>query len=65
MARPTKIAFLASHSPIAQSAASELSALYGHVPAEQAEVIVALGGDGFMLHTLHATQNIFRRRSTA
>ena len=56
MAQAKKIAFLAGHSPIAQAAARELSSLYGHVPAEQAEVIVALGGDGFMLSTLHATQ---------
>lgn len=53
-----KIAFLASESPVAQSARRELSALYGHVAPEKADVIVALGGDGFMLQTLHATQDI-------
>ena len=26
---------------------------YGHCPSEEASVIVALGGDGFMLRTLH------------
>lgn len=31
----------------------ELICQYGSVPIEQADVIVALGGDGFMLHTLH------------
>jgi NAD+ kinase len=56
MAGPTRIAFVASNSPVAQSAQRELSSMYGHVPVERAEVIVALGGDGFMLSTLHATQ---------
>lgn len=31
----------------------ELVCQYGSVPIEQADAIVALGGDGFMLHTLH------------
>ncbi|MEV8468397.1 NAD kinase [Fluviibacterium sp. DFM31] len=53
-----KIAFLASESPVAQSARRELSALYGHVAPDQAEVIVALGGDGFMLQTLHGTDEL-------
>ena len=29
---------------------------FGHAPEDEADVIVALGGDGFMLHTLHRTQ---------
>ncbi len=48
-----KIAFVASDMPIAQAARSELAGLYDHVPPEEADVIVALGGDGYMLHTLH------------
>ena len=44
------IAILASRAPEAQRAAAELSALYENVPAEDADTIVALGGDGFMLH---------------
>lgn len=48
-----KVAFVASDVPIAQAARSELAGLYNHVPPEEADVIVALGGDGFMLHTLH------------
>jgi len=48
-----KIAFVASDVPIAQAARSELAGLYDHVPPEEADVIVALGGDGYMLHTLH------------
>jgi NAD+ kinase len=51
-----KIAIAASASPIAQSAQRELASLYGNVPEDLADVIVALGGDGFMLATLHATQ---------
>jgi NAD+ kinase len=53
---PKKIAFLASRAPVAQTARAALIGRYGDVPAEEAEVIVALGGDGFMLHTLHETQ---------
>ncbi|MBY6065999.1 NAD kinase [Leisingera aquaemixtae] len=48
-----RIAFLASEAGVAQDALNELSGRYGHVPPEQADVIVALGGDGFMLRTLH------------
>jgi NAD+ kinase len=51
------ICFLASQTPAAQSARAALVARYGETPLRQAGVIVALGGDGFMLETLHATQN--------
>ena len=53
-----KIAFVASSVAAPQAALADLSARYGSVPLEQADVIVALGGDGFMLQTLHATQHI-------
>ncbi len=56
MAKPSKITFLASDTEIARAALGRLSEAYGSAPLEAAEVIVALGGDGFMLHTLHATQ---------
>ncbi|MEP5761667.1 MAG: NAD kinase [Litoreibacter sp.] len=49
----TKIAFVASSTSVAQNAKSELSQVYGNVDPENADVIVALGGDGYMLHTLH------------
>ncbi|PWK56298.1 NAD kinase [Roseicyclus mahoneyensis] len=50
------IAFLASDTALSQEAKTRLEARYGaHEPAD-ADVIVALGGDGFMLQTLHATQ---------
>jgi NAD+ kinase len=52
------IAFLASDSPLAQQAKAALEARYGAHAPEDADVIVALGGDGFMLGTLHKTQEI-------
>ena len=51
-----RIAFTASNSPVAQAACARLVARYGDVPTDKAGVIVALGGDGFMLHTLHDTE---------
>jgi len=48
-----KIAFLADQSESAQAAQKELAAHHNVVPVEQADVIVTLGGDGFMLRTLH------------
>lgn len=58
MPRNTKnIAFVASQAEDAQAALAELSALYASVSPEEASVIVALGGDGFMLQTLHDTMN--------
>ncbi|MEM1075737.1 MAG: NAD kinase [Pseudomonadota bacterium] len=53
---PTKIAFTASRADVAQTARAALITRYGNVALEAAEVIVALGGDGFMLQTLHASQ---------
>jgi NAD+ kinase len=47
-------ALVASPTPPAQVAAQELRDAYDWVPLEHAEQIVALGGDGFMLQTLHA-----------
>jgi NAD+ kinase len=54
------IAFVASTADEAQAACEELRGLYTHVPVEEAEVIVALGGDGFVLQTLHASMNTGR-----
>ena len=51
-----RIAFAASHADVAQTARAALVTRYGDVPMDKADVIVALGGDGFMLQTLHATQ---------
>lgn len=52
-----RIAFCASNAPIAQAAKASLSARFGDHAERGADVIVALGGDGFMLHTLHRTQD--------
>ncbi len=48
-----KIAFVASEVPEAQEAYARLAARYGNAPASEADAIVALGGDGLMLQTLH------------
>ncbi len=48
-----KIAFLASRAPVAQTARATLIGRYGDSEPEDADVVVALGGDGFMLQTLH------------
>ena len=58
MSKFRKIAFAASPVDIAQQALSELSSAYGSVPETEADVIVALGGDGFMLQTLHSTMGL-------
>jgi len=47
------ISFLSSSSPEARKARGRLSQAYGDCPPEEADVIVALGGDGLMLQTLH------------
>ncbi len=49
-----KRALLASPTDEAEEAAIELRSLYDWVPLEEADMVVALGGDGFMLHVLHA-----------
>ncbi len=49
-----RLAFVASDTSIAQQARRKLVDRYGDLPVEKAELIVALGGDGFMLRTLHA-----------
>ena len=57
MSRPAKrfqhIAFVAGSTPEAREAYERLQARYGNVEPKAADVIVALGGDGLMLQTLH------------
>lgn len=48
-----KIAFVASDAPEAQAALRRLVHAYGNSPPKSADVIIALGGDGFMLETMH------------
>jgi NAD+ kinase len=49
----TRVAFVASERSEAQDARDRLAGRYGDTGVDEAEVIVALGGDGFMLETLH------------
>ncbi|MBW0145069.1 NAD kinase [Sphingomicrobium clamense] len=49
-----KLGILASQKAPAQEALRQLSSAYDFVANDEAEVIVALGGDGFMLRTLHS-----------
>ncbi len=50
---PKRLGFAAAQTDLAADARARLVARYGDAPPEQAEVVVALGGDGFMLETLH------------
>jgi len=59
MAAP-RLAFHASDRPEAQAARAALAGRYGEVSEEEADVVVALGGDGFMLEMLH--RNLASRR---
>ena len=58
MASNLRLAFAAAKRPEAQAARRVLIGRYGDTPVEQADVIVALGGDGFMLETLHAALKV-------
>ncbi|HEX7816427.1 NAD kinase [Dyella sp.] len=48
-----RFAFVASETSVAQQARRKFVDRYGDIPPHEADVIVALGGDGFMLRTLH------------
>ena len=47
------VAFVASDAEDAQTALAKLTAIYGNIDPEDADILVALGGDGFMLQTQH------------
>ena len=49
-----KMHFISSQGPEAIEAAQKLKQKFGHTDREQADVIVALGGDGLMLETVHS-----------
>jgi NAD+ kinase len=55
-----RLAFVASDRPEAQEARARLTGLYGDSHEDEADVVVALGGDGFMLEVLH--RNLASRR---
>ncbi len=52
-----KIAFVASSAKEASDARAQLAGRYGDCEADTADVIVALGGDGFMLESQHRFMN--------
>ncbi len=52
-----KIAFIASPAIEAVAALSELTAIHGNCDPMDADIIVALGGDGFMLQSQHQFMN--------
>jgi NAD+ kinase len=54
---PERLTFVSSGTSDADAAMDRLRAQYGDVGIESAEVVVALGGDGLMLQTLHAVMN--------
>lgn len=51
------LSFVASKRPDAQDACKRLQDRYGDVPITEADVVVALGGDGMMLEALHAVMD--------
>lgn len=53
-----KLSFLASMHDKSQEALGVLSQKYGNVSPEEADVIVTLGGDGFLLETIHKYINV-------
>jgi len=59
--KPMALSFVCADTRDAQEAAKRLSALYGQERPEDADVIVALGGDGFMLHILRETMGAGKR----
>jgi len=53
-----RLAFRASTTPAAQSALEELTKRYGAVPLDEADIVIALGGDGSLIQTLHAVLDL-------
>src|SRR6218665_2385036 len=53
-----KMALVASNAEAAQAAEGMLRERYEFVPIEEAELIVALGGDGYLLHVLRERLNL-------
>ena len=51
--RALGIGLVSSHTEVAKTAELLLRQRYDFAPAQEAETLVALGGDGFMLHSLH------------
>ncbi len=58
-AAPPKLAFVSAATAAARKAKVRLEKTYGSVPPAEADIVVALGGDGLMLQALH--RNMKRR----
>jgi len=56
-----KLAFQCSEKPSAKAAKKALISLYGNVEPSEADAIIPLGGDGFMLETLMRNMPLIRR----
>ena len=52
---PPRLHFVAAGTRDAMAALARLKQRYGHSEADEADAVVALGGDGFLLETLHRT----------
>ncbi len=53
LSRLDQLAFVAAPTDLARAAAERLAERYGNVALESAGAVICLGGDGFMLETLH------------
>ncbi len=53
MTQPMRLALVSSDDARAQEAASALAAAHDWVRPDEAEALVVLGGDGYLLHVLH------------
>lgn len=60
MTKDMRLALAVSYSERAQEAAKALMASYPWVPADEADAVVVLGGDGYMLHVLHKMLDVGR-----
>ena len=56
--------FLASNNKIALEQKKELINMTGEFKPEDADVIIVLGGDGFMLHCLHNYLHLYQQPCT-
>src|SRR5690242_7010951 len=56
-----KLAFVAADTEEARAARERLAVRYHGVPPDRADAVVALGGDGFLLETLHRTLGLGHR----
>jgi NAD+ kinase len=61
MSKAPALAFVSSDTADARAAAAELAERYGQVEIDDAKIVVALGGDGFLLQTLRETMGTRRK----